>query len=200
MTASSQPPPLLVGCGILRREIRFLIEKNGWLVQTSFLDSALHVDFDELSRKLTATLSRNTERDLLVFYGTCHPCMEAILDSAKASRTVGQNCVEMLLGPERFTEELEKGAFFLLEEWARRWEGIVTKTFGPNREVMREIIQGDRRFLLCVTTPCSGDFTAEAEAAGRLVGLPIRWLSVSLDHLESVLQDALLRRGGPHHG
>ncbi len=198
MTVSPHPPPLLVGCGILRKEIRFLIEKNAWPVQTSFLDSALHVDFDELSKKLTAVLSRNAERELLVFYGTCHPGMDAILDSANAFRTAGQNCVEMLLGPERFNEELEKGAFFLLEEWARRWERIVTKTFGPNREVMREIIQGDRRFLLCVSTPCSGDFTAEAEAAGRLVGLPIRWLSVSLDHLESVLKEAVLRRGDHH--
>ena len=143
---------------------------------------------------------------MIVFYGACHPLMEKILDAAGTFRTEGQNCVEMLLGPERFTAELEQGAFFLLEEWARSWERIVTATFGTNWDVIREMYQGDRNYLLCISTPCSGDFRAEAEEAGRLVGLPLRWLDVSLDHLESVLQEAINRKiavnrhaGDDHH-
>ncbi|MFA7406000.1 MAG: hypothetical protein WC007_18560, partial [Pelobacteraceae bacterium] len=81
-----------------------------------------------------------------------------------------------------------------LEEWARDWERIVTTALGSNREVIREIYQGDRNYLLCVSTPCSGDFRSEAEEAGRLVGLPLRWLDVSLDHLEAVLLQAIERR------
>jgi len=189
-------PLLLLGCGILQREIRFLIEKNGWPLETHFLDSALHIDFDKLSQALTATLKQHQERETIVFYGACHPLMEKMLTSANTFRTVGQNCVEMLLGPERFTNELEQGAFFLLEEWARRWERIVTATFGTNREVIREIYQADRGYLLCLSTPCSGDFRGEAEEAGRLVGLPLRWLDVSLDHLESVLITAIAQKQG----
>jgi hypothetical protein len=105
----------------------------------------------------------------------------------------------MLLGPERFTRELEQGAFFLLEEWAHHWEQIVTATFGTNRKVIREMYQGDRGYLLCVSTPCSGDFSAAAEEAGRLVGLPLRRIEVSLDHLEAVLQEAFNRGMGATH-
>lgn len=72
----------------------------------------------------------------------------------------------------------------------------MTATFGINREVIREIYQGDRGYLLCITTPCSGDFRDEAEEAGRLVGLPLRWLDVSLDHLEWVLSEAIMRKRG----
>ncbi len=36
----NQPPLTMVGCGILRNETDFLIEKNGWNVHTHFLDSA----------------------------------------------------------------------------------------------------------------------------------------------------------------
>lgn len=193
MTLPPAPPPLLLGCGILRNEIRFLIEKNGWQLETHFLDSSLHIDFDKLSLTLTSSLAHHADRDAIVFYGACHPLMESILHAAGTYRTKGQNCVEMLLGPERFLAELEQGAFFLLEEWAHRWELIVTATMGTNREVVREMYQGDRNYLLCVMTPCSGDFRAEAEAAGRLVGLPLRWLDVSLDHLETVLQEAIDR-------
>jgi hypothetical protein len=188
------PLPLLLGCGILQKEIRFLIEKNGWQIETHFLDSALHIDFDKLSQALTSSLNHHVEREMIVFYGACHPRMEMILDNAGTFRTAGQNCVEMLLGIELFTNELEQGAFFLLEEWARRWERIVTATFGTNLKVIREIYQGDRSYLLGITTPCSGDFKAEAEEAGRLVGLPLRWMDISLDHLETVLQEAIDRR------
>lgn len=194
MIAPAPPRPLLLGCGILQKEIRFLIEKNCWPLETHFLDSSLHIDFDKLSRALTTALQYHGNRDTIVFYGACHPLMEKMLDSAGTFRTEGQNCVEMLLGHELFTAELEQGAFFLLEEWAHCWERIVTTSMGTNREVIREIYRGDRGYLLCITTPNSGDFRAEAEEAGKLVGLPLRWLHVSLDHLETVLQEAMDRK------
>jgi hypothetical protein len=100
----------------------------------------------------------------------------------------------MLLGKELFMAELAQGAFFLLEEWAQRWERLMIDTFGPNLEVMREMVRGDRSNLLCITTSCSGNFKEKAEKAGQFVELPLRWLDVSLDHLESVLQSAIDRK------
>ena len=187
---------LLIGCGILKKEFRWLIEKNKWPVDTIFLVSSLHIDFEKLSKKLTAALAKYQGRSIIVFYGCCHPLMEKILEQAKTFRTTGQNCVDMLLGNKLFTEELSKGAYFLFEDWARRWETITLKTFGNNPEVARDIFQGDRKYLLCLRTPCSGDFKAEAEAAGRMAGLQLRWMDVSLDHLESILQAAITRKMG----
>lgn len=188
---------LLVGCGILKKEVDFLIRKNEWPLKTLFFDSALHVDFDKLGKSLTAALSRHREENIIVFYGTCHPLMEQMLAEAQTFRTRGQNCCEMLLGHELFTEELAKGAYFLLEEWARRWEHILARTFNTkNLDLIRDIFQGDRKYLLGLRTSCSGDFTAEAEAAGRMVGLPLRWLDVPLDHLEAVLLEAIERKQG----
>ena len=185
---------LLVGCGILQKEIRRLIDKNSWPLDTAFLDSALHINFEELSEQLTKAFAKYQGREIIVFYGTCHPLMEGILKKGKTFRTEGQNCVDILLGNTLFNEELANGAFFLLEDWARRWEYITTKTFGTNIDLIREIYQGDRNYLLCLKTPCSSEFSAEAEAAGARVGLPIRWMEVGLDHLESVLQDAINRK------
>jgi len=184
---------LLLGCGILHEEIKFLIEKNGWPLDTFFLDSTLHIDFDALSKNLMFALAKHTGRKTIIFYGACHPLMEKILDDAKVSRTTGQNCVEMLLGYERFTGELSKGAFFLLKDWARRFEVILKKTLGDNEAIWKAIYQGDRKYLACIRTPCSGDFAAEAEAAGKMVGLPLKWMDVSLEHLELVLQAAMTK-------
>lgn len=193
---SRRPSLLLIGCGILKKEIRFLVEKNGWPLETLFLDSSLHVNLDHLLQTLTSTLDCHTGREIIVFYGDCHPLMDSLLKSARTFRTMGQNCVEMLLGHELFIRELEQGAYFLLEDWVSCWEQMLRETFGPNNDVMREIVQGDRKYLLALTTPCTRDFSNEAEAAGELVGLPLRWLNVSLDHLESVLHAAIIHKLG----
>jgi hypothetical protein len=183
----TSPRGLLLGCGILQREVSYLIRQNNWLVDTEFLDSSLHVNFEKLAHALQTGLLRNRNRQITVFYGCCHPRMEKILSTAGTFRSQGQNCVEMLLGPEVFMQELGNGAFFLLEDWALRWDDAIGKTFGERPEVTREIFQLSNKYLLCLRTPCSGDFAAAAEEVGRKVGLPVRWKDVQLDSLEQVL-------------
>ena len=196
-TAATEARLLLVGCGILRKEIRHLIARNDWPLDTVFLDSSLHSDLGQLQARLQEALSRARGHEVIVFYGTCHPLMDTILSDAQLFRTVGQNCAEMLLGKGLFDQELESGAFFLMEEWARRWTQITFKTFGTeNLQVIRDIYRGDRTYMLCLRTPCSDDFEAMAQAAGDMVGLPIRWMDVPLDHLQHVLEDAIARKRG----
>jgi len=184
----------LIGCGILRKEVKWLIEKNDWPMDTNLLASALHSELDKLERGLKGSLVKFRDRKTIVFYGCCHPLMDQILEEGDTLRTEGQNCVEMVLGNERFTEELLKGAFFLFEDWALHWDHITKVTFGHHPEIMRDIFQGDRKYFLALRTPCSGDFTAEAERAAQQVGLPLQWLDVGLEHLESVMRKAIERK------
>ena len=186
---------LLMGCGILKKEVNFLIEKNNWPVDAAFFDSMLHSDFGKLSHSLTTGLSRHIEQDVVVFYGACHPLMDRMLDDAHTFRTKGQNCIDMLLGNEIFTNELLQGAFFLLEDWAPRWTHMISKNFGTkNFDIVREIFRIDRKYVLCVKTPCSDDFSADAEEASKLVGLPLKWMDTTLDHLELTLSNAIAKK------
>jgi hypothetical protein len=185
---------LLLGCGILRKEVEFLIRKNGWPLDTDWLDSSLHVNFEKLAHELQTGILRNKKRDMVVFYGCCHPRMEDILDKAHTFRTEGQNCVEMLLGRETFMRELSDGAFFLLEDWALRWDEVMGTTFGRKPEVVKEIFSLSSKSILCLRTPCSGDFEEAAYAAGNKVGLPVRWMDVGLEHLEEVLKQVVERK------
>jgi hypothetical protein len=189
----------LVGCGILHKEVDFLIAKNGWNVETEFLDSALHNYLNRLSKELDGALTSDEQagRETVVFYGSCHPQMDSILQRHHTLRTHGQNCIVMLLGYELFMEELAKGAYFLLEDWALTWEPMLTQAFGDNREVLREIFHSSHKYMIAIRTPCSGDFTAAAEAAAAYVDLPLQWLDVGLEHLESVLAEAIARKQHP---
>jgi len=191
---------LLIGCGILRKEITWLINKNRWPLDTVFLDSSLHIDFEKLDKGLTSKLKKHSNRDVIVFYGECHPLMDNIIEDFNVMRSKGQNCVDMLLGNEVFTRELSNGAYFLLEDWALRWDSICSKTFGENHEVTRQIFQDDRKYMLGLKTPCSGNFTTEAEIAAQQIGLPFRWMEVGLDNLEATLFLLLEQKGSKKNG
>lgn len=191
------PGPLrMVGCGILHKEVDYLVRRNGWDVETRFLDSALHNYFGRLKKQLGEALEENEAegRHTVVFYGACHPKMDGILEEHHTLRTRGQNCIVMLLGYEKFMEELAKGAYFLLEDWALTWEPMLTEAFGPNVGVVREIFHASHKYIAAVRTPCSNDFTAAAEAAAAFVDLPLVWMDADLAHLETVLAEAIERK------
>lgn len=189
-------PLRLVGCGILHKEVDYLVARNGWNVETEFLDSALHNYLNRLSKELDGALTSDEQagRATVVFYGSCHPQMDSILQQHHTLRTHGQNCIVMLLGYDLFMAELAKGAYFLLEDWALTWKPMLTQAFGDNQAILREIFKTSHKYMIAIRTPCSGDFTAAAEAAAAYVDLPLQWLDVGLEHLESVLADAISRK------
>lgn len=177
----------IIGCGILEQEIRFLVEKNGWQVETAFIPSGLHVDFTRLQLSLEKCLQHYAGEHVIVFYGACHPCMDSILAKCSVNRTPGQNCVDIYLGHELFCRELENGAFFLFEDWARHWNEIIGSVMPGDPEIMRSIFRSAHKYLLAIRTPCSGNFTSEAEAVSRMTSLELRWLDAGLDELEKNL-------------
>ncbi|MBF0262064.1 MAG: DUF1638 domain-containing protein [Magnetococcales bacterium] len=196
-TPQSPPlPPRLIGCGILHKEVDHLIRKNGWHLESRYLDSSLHNHLARLSDQLNQALDQEAAngRETIVFYGCCHPRMEAILDAHHTLRTQGQNCIVMLLGHDWFMEELEQGSYFLLEDWALSWRPMFAQVFGENQSVVREIFHASHQGIVAVRTPCSDEFTREAGEMAEYLDLPLRWLDVSLDHLEGVLTDALTRK------
>ncbi len=182
--------PDLISCGILKKEIKWVIAKNKWPVDVKFLDSSLHINLDRLSKVLTTALSKSGSNRKLVVYGTCHPKMDDFLLSGNAQRTCGQNCVEFLLGKKRFTDELSKGAFFLFEDWAKRWEKISYKYFG-NWDIMKQIFQDAHNYILCIKTPCSGNYETFADQVSQYVGLPLKWEHFDLSELEKILKKSI---------
>jgi len=184
---------VLVGCSILHKEVDFLIKKNNWHIETHYLNSALHNYLNRLSTELNDALDKEHDKgkETVVFYGSCHPTMDSLLEDHATCRTHGQNCIVMLLGYEHFMQELSKGAYFLLEDWALTWEPMITECFGNNITVIREIFHSSHKYILALRTPCSDDFTEAAEKAAAFIDLPLHWLDVDLQELEIVMADAI---------
>lgn len=187
----SQSTLSLVGCGILQKDVHYLIAKNNWPLTADFLPASLHIDFKRLACALQSGLSRHANEQTIVFYGACHPGMDKMLNKANTLRILGQNCIEMLLGAEEFNRELSNGAYFLLDDWVRNWDAVIAKTFGTNITVIRDIFHDQHRYLLCLRTPQSDDFSREAAHISTMLDLPVQWRDVTLDHLENVLHTAI---------
>jgi len=181
----------LVGCGILKNEVRYLIKKNDWELQTRFACSSLHVNYDRLQAALQSMLDPAPENTVVV-YGECHPLIDKMMAQYHAKRVNAQNCIEMLLGKDAFVGELQNGAFFLLEDWARRWDFVTRDVFGQTPNAMGEILRSAHDHFLCLKTPCSDDFSAEAMALSRRFEMPLEWRETSLDILEDHLKRLII--------
>ncbi|MBN2656173.1 MAG: DUF1638 domain-containing protein [Spirochaetales bacterium] len=187
----------IISCGILKKEIQFLVRKNNWPVRERYISSSLHVDFDVLEKALNKTLGKIEAPPALLVYGNCHPLMDEICTGHGAVRTEGQNCVELLLGAQRFNKELEKGAFFLMEDWVLRWDEVMLSALGHNKSIWRELFRDSHKYFLALRTPCSGDFKAQAEKISRDMELPLHWMQTDLANLERVLRETADSAGKP---
>lgn len=185
----------LVGCGIFRKEIEYLIKKNQWALNSDFLPASLHINFKQLEHELNCGLARHTNEHTIVFYGACHPRMDDLLKQAHTIRTKGQNCVAMLLGADEFNRELAQGAFFLLDDWALHWNEVIFKTFGSNLSLIRDIFHDHHRYFLALRTPCSDDYSVRAEQISDMINLPLHWRDVGLEQLEQTLLTTMQSAG-----
>lgn len=185
------PRPLLLGCGILRREVRLLCERHGWTFERRWLSPALHGRPLQLDRSLSLALAAHADRDVVVMYGCCSLQMDALVNRPGVRRMDRQNCLSMLLGEDEFAREVQAGAYFLLEEWTADWAEQLRQAFGTrDLDLVREIFRSDREYLLALRTPCSGDYALAARAAAETIGLPLRWRDCGLEHLERALREA----------
>jgi hypothetical protein len=182
---------IFISCGILRKEIILLIERNSWELKSVFLNSSLHVDFGKLMSALGSQLTKYDGDEIVVCYGTCHPLIDKRIEAAGGIRIPVQNCVELLLGKELFTTKLEDGAFFLFEDWAKNWDEVTESIFGSDPENIKEIFTFSHKYLLALRTECSDDFDADAEKISRITGLPLQWYDSGLEILEKNLKIVL---------
>ncbi|MEJ2684793.1 MAG: DUF1638 domain-containing protein [Candidatus Sulfobium sp.] len=118
---------IIIGCGIFRKEIEFLIKEKGLSEDVIFLDAALHVNFDKLKVRLTDALEECREKGgrVKILYGHCHPEMNEILGRYGAKRIEAGNCLEAIAGAEEIARlDKEAKTFFLTSGWVNNWEAM----------------------------------------------------------------------------
>jgi hypothetical protein len=150
-----------------------------------YQDSMLHMVPEKLCPLLNIQIKRTLGRGghVILLYGECHPAMHEQEKQEGVCRVKGVNCCEIMLGRTTYRSYLKKGAFFLMPEWAGRWETVFRKELGLSETTAKRFMKKMHTHLLYLDTQVQPVPEALLTEISRFTGLSWRCVSVSLDCL-----------------
>jgi hypothetical protein len=190
-----RPKGVMICCSVLRAEVESLREVHWPDHKLIFLPSTMHMRPERLASSLESVLDAELKQGygVVLIYGDCCARMTELEALPGVVRTRGKNCCELLLGPEEYRRLLHQGVFFLIPEWARRWKEIFTKELGLNRVNATSLMQEMHRKLVYLDTGLAPVPENALEDCAEYCGLPYEVLQVSLGHLHSTIEEALIK-------
>jgi hypothetical protein len=191
--ADNTKTPAAICCAVYKDEI-LALKKLYWPNLTiHFLSSMLHMKPDLLGSKLSAQLKEENglEQKTLLIYGDCCMQMTDLTKSPDVVRVRGHNCIHQVLGSKEYKRLSHEGAFFLLPEWASRWNHIFKNELGLNETNAEDLMREMHSKLIYLDTGTRPVPIEDLKDCSQYCGLPWEVLQVSLEPLRKCIQDAL---------
>ncbi len=190
---SHRPRPVsLLSCGIFRNEYQLLPEELRLALAPVFLDSMLHMDPGKLDGILDSFLQKHPDNPVVISFGDCCPHMLELGATICAARTEGVNCCEIYLGREHYRKLRKEATFFLMPEWARRWEHVVKNELGlTDKQLARDFMAQSMRKAVYIDTGVIPVPEAELAAFADYTGLLVSVEIVGPEHFIAAVQSAL---------
>ena len=179
----------LLCCGILRHELEHLLGDQNFNI--TYLDAALHVDFDELAQAVTAGLRGMGDGYIPVIMGCqCHPELEQIAAEYGGRVMQAKSCIEMLLGDKMAELDAEAKTFYLTGGWLENWRQIFIEGMKWDAVDARQNFGYYDRILLLDTgiVPISEEDLLEFYDYAQV---PVETMPVDLGHLRKLLEQLL---------
>ena len=108
--------PLVISCGILRKEIERLQENGDIQVEAYFLSEKLHMDYNLLDQGLNHALKKHqkaSRRGVVVVYGDLclgfNDEMKALINKYDSVKVDALNCIDCLLGGKGKLLDMDPG-------------------------------------------------------------------------------------------
>lgn len=168
-----------IACGALVRELRAIIDANGWDVDILGVPALLHNRPERIPGAVRARIREAVEQyeRVTVVYGDCGTggLLDAALAEEGVSRIAGPHCYEMYAG-EDFEElsRAEQGAFFLTDFLVREFDGIVIRGLGLDRfPQLRDDYFGNYQRAVYLAQQDSPALRAKAAEAAAQLRLPL---------------------------
>jgi Protein of unknown function (DUF1638) len=188
-----EPAPALavIACGALAGHIRDVAARRGWPVEVHALPASLH-NRPERIAPAVADLARSLRgRGLSVAlgYADCgsYGALDEVCDSLQIGRLRGLHCYDVLAGPDRVRELLERepGTYLLTDYLVRSFDRTVLAGLGLDRhpELWPDYFGHYRRLVWLAQERDATLESRAAEIAARF-GLPLRVIDVGTGSLE----------------
>jgi hypothetical protein len=178
---------LVLACGALAREVRAIVQANGWAhVVVRHLPAKLHAAPRQIAPALEQALEEAAGRYDRVFvaYADCGTtgAIDRVCDRYGATRLAGAHCYAVYAGLaewDRLQEE-EPGTFYLTDFFVRNFDSFVGRPLGLDRrpELIRDILGNYRRVVYLAQT-VDPALRERAEACAAALGLAFEYRPTS---------------------
>lgn len=188
---------LLLGCGIFKREFSLLPESLRSAFHPVFLDSMLHMEPARLDLILKNALEKTEAEQVVLAFGDCSPHLPDFDNHARTVRVAGCNCCEIWLGGQRYGELRKEAVFFMMPEWALRWEHIIKEELGlKTKELARDFMAQTLRRAVYIDTGVIPVPIDALDAFSGYTDLPVALEKAGPRHFVAALETALRRVDG----
>lgn len=186
-------PVLGIACGIFMREIQRLVATGQIALPFVFLNSTLHMHPEILNTTLSQAINEalETYEKVILVYGDCHPYMHDGYDKERVIRVSGINCCEVMLGKENYHRLRKQGSFFVLNEWAEKWQELFVEEIGLTEKTAASFMNSMHTNFIYLNTGVSPIPYDVLEAMSTYFDLPYSVETISLDFLKKALDQAL---------
>ncbi len=121
-----ETPKILIACRIFENELQAILPSDAD-TQILWVETALHVDFSRLEKRLRECLSsaRATGGSIRLHLGEgCHPQIDFIRKEYQAEMPWVRNCIEAFLG-EKLKEAQKNSTMIMTPGWVRTWPDMM---------------------------------------------------------------------------
>lgn len=190
---TERPQIVCIACTIYRKELEALRERGLIDFTIRYLDSKLHMIPKMLDVKLVTLLDKELDQGhkVLLVYGGCSTHMVDLAGYPGVARVKGASCGDIFLGREQNRKLSKEKAFLLFPEWTLRWREVLGTLMDLDQETTIEIMRESHMKLVYLDTGVCPVPEDELKACSKYFDLPYEVLSVSLDNLYSVINNAI---------
>jgi hypothetical protein len=194
----NHPDVTCIACGIFEPELSKLEQLGKIGFPIIYLDSMLHMKPRKLGKELTSAVEQELARgkSVVLLYGKCQPHMFALEKQDGVFRVQGSNCIEILLGPERYRKIRRDRSFVLMREWVQRWEEVFTHGLGFSAENIKMFMPEYHSELIYIDSDTGAMPSQLMNECAAFCALPWRYETISLDPLYQSICSVLKRIKG----
>ncbi|KSV18333.1 ATPase [Dehalococcoides mccartyi] len=130
----------------------------------------------------------------IIIYGYCHPELNSLLDmycDSNIRKIEGNNCWEMLLGPEQVEKYLSQNSWLENNAFLTKWNREVSKSFGSETRNAKVVSSCGIEELTAFRFESNQPDEEAVKREAQRTGLPYSIHNESLDYLKNLIQSAI---------
>ncbi|MDI9313755.1 MAG: DUF1638 domain-containing protein [Hydrotalea sp.] len=170
---------LVIACGALAKEIKFLLAQLGDnSTDLLFLPAILHNSPQKIVPELKKTIDKNKAdyKTIFIGYADCGTggLLDKLIADEQLQRLPGAHCYQFFAGMDEFEKMMEQelGSFFLTDYLARHFDELVWQGMGlaKHPELLQTMFGNYKKLVYLAQTDDDG-LTSMAERASKKMAL-----------------------------